>query len=49
MYWEEQDLFEKNDAQIIRERKDSVVTCVKQHFAFRIDVRLSNASYEISL
>lgn len=49
MYWEEQDLFEKNDAQITRERKDSVVTCVKQHFVFQIDVRLSNASYEFSL
>lgn len=41
MYWEEQDSFEQNHAQITQERKDSVVTCVKQYFVFQTGLRLS--------
>lgn len=49
MYWEGQDSFEQNHAQITRERKDSVVTCVKKYFVFQIGLRHSNASYQFSL
>lgn len=49
MYWEEQDWFEQNDAQITRERKDAVVTCVKQYFVYQIGLRHINASYQFSL